>query len=383
MKNLALAFWLEHCADFVAELNDPLAPAVFEGVLQTVATGDPALLRSVMADVREQSPPPVGVALNSLYFIKMILWHRLDAELEPDKTWDFILTLEMVFQDGLQALLAGDAVAPVAPPDAEAGQVMAYASELARANRELARLEKARTDFISIAAHELKTPLTVLQGYVDMLRENDPTVLAQAGAGIVRGLDKGTQRMATIVNDLLDVSALETDTLTLNFETVSLESLVRMAARQVQDIAKTRQHRYTITIAPELPPLFTDPARLHQILHHLLTNAVKFTPDGGAISVTVARHEQSVRITVADTGIGISPEDREHIFDKFYRAGVADLHSTGAVKFKGGGIGLGLAIARGVARALGGDLWAQSPGYDEVNCPGSTFTVQLPLEVRE
>lgn len=379
MKNLALAFWLEHCADFVAELNDPFAPAMFEGVLQTVATGDPALLRSVMADVREQSPPPVSVALNSMYFIKMIIWHRLDAELAPDKTWDFMLILEMIFQDGLQALLARDALTPV-PTDAEAGRVMAYAAELARANRELARLEKARTDFISIAAHELKTPLTVLQGYVDILRENDPSMLAQAGAGIVRGLDKGTQRMASIVNDLLDVSALETDTLTLNFEMVSVESLVRMAARQVQELAKTRQHRYTITIVPNVPPLFTDPTRLHQIVHHLLTNAVKFTPDGGAISVTVARYEQSVRITVADTGIGISPEDREHIFDKFYRAGAADLHSTGAVKFKGGGIGLGLAIARGVARTLGGDLWAQSPGYDEVNCPGSTFTVQLPLE---
>jgi len=377
VKNLALALWLEHCAAFVAELNDPLAPAIFQGMMQTVATGDTALLRSVMADVRAQTPPPVSAALNSIYLTKMILWHRLDAELDPEKSWDYMLILEMIFHDALQHLLNGESVAPA---DSESAQMMAYASELAQANRELEQLEKARRDFISIAAHELKTPLTVLQGYVDMLRENDPTVLATAGAGIVRGLDKGTRRMATIVNDLLDVTALETGTLKLNFEPVSVESLVWMAVQQVQELAKTRRHNYSIQIEDDLPPLLTDPARLHQILHHLLTNAIKFTPDDGSISVSAARQANAAKITVADSGIGIAPEDREHVFDKFFRVGTPDLHSTGAVKFKGGGIGLGLAIAEGLTQALGGEISAHSPGYDEVNCPGSVFTVTLPLQ---
>ncbi len=374
MKNPALAQWLEHIADFVAELHDPFSATLFEGVVQCVATGKTDVLSAIML----AAPQPES-ALNSVFLTKMVIWHRLEAELEPEPAADFQLTLELIFHTAMQFLVERSAATngQSAPPDTD---MLAMTRQLARANRELARLEKARTDFISIAAHELKTPLTVLQGYVDMLRENDPEILAQAAVGIVRGLDAGTQRMAAVVNDLLDVSALETDTLRLNFETASVESLVRMAVDQIRAEAASRQQKFRVEIAPHLPQINTDPARFHQVMRHLLTNAVKFTPDGGTITVSVAQlTPDTVTIRVRDTGIGISPEDREHVFDKFYRVGTERLHSTGAVKFKGAGTGLGLAIVQGIVQAFGGKIWVDSPGYDEVNCPGSTFTVQLPI----
>jgi len=375
VKNPALAQWLEHIADFVAELQDPFSATLFEGVVQCVATGSTDVLAAIMA-----AAPPPELALDVVFLTKMVIWHRLEAELDPEPASDFQLMLELVFHTAVQFLLARSA-AKNGKSDAPDADILAMTRQLTRANRELARLEKARTDFISIAAHELKTPLTVLQGYVDILRENDPEILAQAAVGIARGLDSGTQRMAAIINDLLDVSALETDTLRLNFEPASVESLVRLAVDQIQTEAAARRQIFEIDIVPNIPLMDTDPARFHQVMRHLLTNAVKFTPDGGTIAVSVAQNTpDTVTIRVRDTGIGISPEDRDHIFDKFYRVGTERLHSTGAVKFKGAGTGLGLAIVEGIVRAFDGKIWVDSPGHDEVNCPGSTFTVQLPLK---
>lgn len=384
MKNLALAYWLDHCAKFIAELNDPFAPSIFQGVLQTVSTGDATLLHSVMADgVTRGNPASI---LDSIYLTKMVIWNRIESELERDVSWEFQVTLEMIFQDATHTLFVHQAHSDeleeaqsnvaVSPPD-----VFSYAADLARANRELVRLEQAKTDFVSIAAHELRTPLTVLQGYIDILRENDPSILAQSGERIVRGLDGGARRMASIVDDLLDVSLMETGKLELHPESVSLESLLRTAMTQVQKEAVLRHHHYQIEIGDNIPTINADGARLHQVFRHLLTNAVKFTPDEGTISIELDRvSSEMVRIKIRDTGIGISPEDREHIFEKFYRVGEARLHSSGQTKFKGAGAGLGLAIVHGIVTKMEGEVSVFSAGYDEINCPGSTFVLKLPVK---
>jgi signal transduction histidine kinase len=127
--------------------------------------------------------------------------------------------------------------------------------------------------------------------------------------------------------------------------------------------------------------------RLCQAFGNIVGNCIKYTPDGGRITIN-GRHFQEagaggtpityVEITIADTGIGIDAEDRELIFEKFYRVGSPDLHSTGSTKFKGAGPGLGLPITRGVIKAHGGRVWVESSGHDEVNFPGSTFHVVLP-----
>jgi signal transduction histidine kinase len=144
-----------------------------------------------------------------------------------------------------------------------------------------------------------------------------------------------------------------------------------------------------------LPRVEADARRLHQALGQLVNNAIRYTPDGGPVFVegralpdnrpgqeNLAEGAEFVELTLHDTGIGIAPEDRERIFEKFYRVGKSTLHSSGKVKFKGAGPGLGLPIARGLVEAHGGRLWAESPGHDEVNCPGSTFHLVLPVRAR-
>jgi signal transduction histidine kinase len=123
---------------------------------------------------------------------------------------------------------------------------------------------------------------------------------------------------------------------------------------------------------------------LYKALYHLIVNAIKYTPDGGEITISgsVVQDDdgrEAVQVVVADTGIGIDQEHHALIFDKFYQTGEVMLHSSGVTKFKGGGPGLGLAIAKGAVMAHGGEIWVESEGYDEEKLPGSRFLVRLPL----
>jgi signal transduction histidine kinase len=125
--------------------------------------------------------------------------------------------------------------------------------------------------------------------------------------------------------------------------------------------------------------LYVDPVRIMQAIRNILNNAIKYTPDGGKITIDGRTLPGLVEVTIADTGIGISLENQGAIFEKFGQLGDIDLHSSGKTKFKGGGPGLGLPISRGILEAHGGAVWVESDGYDEVNCPGATFHVLIPI----
>jgi signal transduction histidine kinase len=126
-------------------------------------------------------------------------------------------------------------------------------------------------------------------------------------------------------------------------------------------------------------PTYGDQERLLQVLHKVVMNAVKYTPDGGQVMISGRALPGFVDIMVLDTGIGISPTDLPHIFDTFSGLGDIALHSSGKTKFKGGGPGLGLSIAKGIIDAHGGTIWAESGGYDEQSYPGSTFHIMIPM----
>ena len=129
-----------------------------------------------------------------------------------------------------------------------------------------------------------------------------------------------------------------------------------------------------------LPEIRADYGRLSQVFIGLLSNAIKYSPDGSKITISgrLAQGGEAVEVLVADTGIGVDLEQQDLVFEKFYRGENALFHSTDEVRFKGGGPGLGLAIARGIVVAHGGEIWVESPGRDEEICPGSTFHVRLP-----
>jgi signal transduction histidine kinase len=265
-------------------------------------------------------------------------------------------------------------------------RVQERTEELARLNRELAKLDKKKSDFIAIAAHELKTPLTLVQGYAEMLAEGGVERMpAELLERQVSGIVKGADRLRMIVEDIIDVSLIDTQVLTLNLELTSLFRVVELACRDQVAAAKERKLDIQLGDFSDLPYVEADALRLHQMFGNIIGNAIKYTPDGGSVEISArlleAHHEQPViaEVVVSDTGVGIDLEEQERIFDKFYRVESPDLHSSSKTRFMGAGPGLGLAIARGIVEAHGGRIWVESSGYDPVHCPGSQFHVLLPV----
>jgi signal transduction histidine kinase len=252
---------------------------------------------------------------------------------------------------------------------------------LERANHLLERLDHTKSDFISVASHELRTPLSVIQGYSEILSEEAAIRDNPYYAKMISGIRTGIQRLHEIVESMLDMASIDTRTLQLNTEMVSIHVLVRMILEGIKKTDFDRKLEFQIADMRDLPAVKADPEALRKVFTHLFFNAIKFTPDGGKIQVSGrVLPEGGVEILVSDTGIGIAAEVRELIFTKFYQTGQVNLHSTGKTKFKGGGQGLGLAIAKGIVEAHGGKIWVESPGYNEETCPGSKFFVVLPVK---
>jgi signal transduction histidine kinase len=260
-------------------------------------------------------------------------------------------------------------------------QVEHIARELERANVTLERLDKSKSDFIAIAAHELKTPLTLIEGYSAMLRDQ---LLDRDGGSqaviLLKGIDNGTSRLREIVNDMIDVSLIDNDLLSLHFQPLWINHLLNVLQKEFAPVVLARNQTLEVRSFPGSKEMtFGDEERLFQALRNVLTNAIKYTPDGGVITVGGRKLPGFIEITVSDTGIGIDPENHTLVFEKFGRLGSVSLHSSGKTKFKGGGPGLGLPITKGIIEAHGGAIWVESRGYDEVNCPGSTFHILLPI----
>ena len=260
--------------------------------------------------------------------------------------------------------------------------------EFTRATETLAHTDLMKSRFINLAGHELRTPLTALRGYLSLLTAPTSQVMATADGNtrqIIEGLNSCVDRLQGIITDMLDMTRIEMGTLQLRPSPISLTLIFNKIGKEFTEIARQRQQTLTIADSGHIPMMWVDGERITQILRNLVSNAIKYTPDGGAIKVEAklmaASTDQGdcVRITISDTGIGVAPEHHEAIFQSFYEVRDIELHSSSKTDFMGGGAGLGLPIARGVAEAHGGSLQVDSPGYDPEKCPGSKFHLTLPL----
>ena len=257
-------------------------------------------------------------------------------------------------------------------------------AELQRTNNVLRQLDRNKSDFIQVAAHELRTPLTVLNGYVKILRSL-PDIKANAAVSeVIDGIVKGSERMHEVVNLMLDVTRIDTETLKVVPESVPLREIIHDLIHGLENATDIRRIQMIEEYAEETPNIYGDPTLIQKALYQLIVNAIKYTPDGGKVTISTRPTKiddeiPGVEIAVKDTGIGLDAKHHELVFEKFYQVGNVAIHSSGKTTFKGGGPGLGLAIVRGVARAHGGKVWVESPGNDETTFPGSTFYLQLPL----
>ncbi|HVU11494.1 MAG TPA: HAMP domain-containing sensor histidine kinase [Phototrophicaceae bacterium] len=231
-------------------------------------------------------------------------------------------------------------------------------------NKAMQRLEQLFTvqqRFVADVSHELRTPLTAIRGNIDLMKRYgmDQDSLA--------AIDSEAQRMARLVNDLLLLARADNGELKLNFQELDLDLLIEEAYREAKILAKDRDLKINVS-GFEPVRIKGDPDRLKQVLFNLINNAIKFTPDGGQITLSLRKTEADAVIQVQDSGIGISPEDLQRIFDRFYQADASRTRMTSAE-----GAGLGLSIAQWIVQAHGGKIQVES----EVG-EGTTFTVTLP-----
>jgi signal transduction histidine kinase len=256
----------------------------------------------------------------------------------------------------------------------------ATVADLQHANTELRRMDKMKKDFVVITSHELRTPATLIYGYIKLLKmETDQLQLGEHFEMIVEKILTATQRMNDAVDAVINVSLIDSEQLELTAKPVDLQEVVQSIVQQLQPVVVQRSQKLSMSDMSTLPPLPGDANYLRKALSNLMDNAVKYTPDGGTISVEAAVEFDTLHIIVSDTGIGINRADQERIFDKFYVLEDSAYHSTNQSSFMGGGMGLGLTVTHGIIRAHGGRIWVDSEGQDMERLPGSRFHIMLPM----
>jgi signal transduction histidine kinase len=256
--------------------------------------------------------------------------------------------------------------------------------ELENSKRDLRRVDRIKDDFIQLTAHELRTPLTTVYGYcrlmqttpaIQALVAQDPDVNA-----CMQGLVDSVERLHLVINEIITISRIASGRIDLKLATMNIADLLKRVINGYTPVSDQRKH--TLIYDPTTWPqeFYGDIALLELALSNILGNAIKYTPDGGTITVNVVMQDNNLKVSIKDTGIGIDPKDQAYIFDRFYTAGDTQLHSTSKTAFRGGGLGLGLAICRGIIEAHGGKISVESEGRDEQKLPGSTFWIELPFQ---
>ena len=242
--------------------------------------------------------------------------------------------------------------------------VMQDISEERRAREAAAKLEQAKSEFLSSVSHELRTPLTSILGYAALLRED---TAGMAGAGDhIDVIERNAGRQLRLVEDLLSIARMEAGEFELERVPLDLAELVRIGVEAIRPAAQEAGLHLELACA-EPARVLADADRLDQVLANLLSNAVKFTPKGGTIEVSLRHCATEARLTVSDSGSGFHPEERDHLFERLFRG-------EGGRRLQSSGAGLGLAIARSIVEAHGGRIEASA------GCgAGASFTVALPL----
>ncbi len=235
-----------------------------------------------------------------------------------------------------------------------------------RAEEELKRASDMKTAFVSTVSHELRTPLTSIKNALDLLRPALAGVDPQQQK-FVQMANRNVHRLAHIIDDLLDVSRIETGQMSFSFGQVKIDKLLATLVSNLEPEAKKNSVNLQLQTGPSVPEAWADGQRIEQVVTNLLSNAIKFTPAGGHVTVTAELRDQDLEIAVADTGIGLSDEDRERVFEPFYQAG-------DPLTDRARGTGLGLTISRSMVAAHGSDLVVESRLGE-----GSRFSFEVPV----
>ncbi|MFZ3031842.1 MAG: ATP-binding protein [Candidatus Moraniibacteriota bacterium] len=248
-------------------------------------------------------------------------------------------------------------------------ELQVLTQELAQANQELKRLDAAKSEFISIASHQLRTPLTAIKGYISLVLEGSYGKVIPSVQDVLNKVYTVNNRMGQLVEDLLNISRIESGRVQYNFAEASIEPIVADVVDMFALMAKEKKLALKMKLPKKsLPKLSLDVNKIREVISNLIDNALKYTREGG-VTVSVEGEENAVVVRVADTGIGVDPGDAKRLFEKFTR-------SSETMKLDVSGTGLGLYVGKNFVEAHGGLLSIESEGKGK----GATFVIRLPLK---
>lgn len=225
--------------------------------------------------------------------------------------------------------------------------------ELQKRVKELTEANRAKNEFLSIVSHELRTPLTSLTGFLCVLLDEEAGPINEQQKNFLTITKKSADRLNLLISDLLDVSRIESGRLNITLKPTSLSEILESSVEGMKMRAQEKGIELNYKGHPNLPDVMADESRIRQVVDNLISNAIKFTDKAGIITVISEEKGDFLKVSVVDTGIGLSKEEQEHVFDMFYQVDASTRRSAG-------GVGLGLAIARGIMSMHGGELWVES-----------------------
>ncbi len=228
-----------------------------------------------------------------------------------------------------------------------------------------------KSEFVATVSHELRSPITPIKGFVDLLRMGVSGEITEEQAHYLEIIHKNIHRLEMLVDELIDISRIEAGKVVLSFQTLNVEQLLDELETYLDHRSQTEGKQMTFQIKKEsnLPDIWGDPERVRQILTNLVDNSFDYTPEGGTIRVDTHDVGDQIEIAVSDSGMGIAVSEQERIFERFYRGEQALIMGVA-------GAGLGLSIALTMVEMHGGRIWVNSAG---IPGKGSTFTVSLPV----
>ncbi|MEA2088551.1 MAG: GAF domain-containing sensor histidine kinase, partial [Patescibacteria group bacterium] len=240
---------------------------------------------------------------------------------------------------------------------------------LRQANKELKKLDKVKSEFISIASHQLRTPITIIKGYISMLLEGDYGKINEKANSTLKQTYKSTEHMAKLVEDFLNISRIESGKIVFDFKKEKFDIIVNETADSFKEIAKTKNLKINTNIQKNLPAILVDKVKIKEVVSNLIDNAIKYTKQGNIIvDLKLVKNEDKkfLLLSITDNGMGIAEEDISNIFKKFIRGKKVSLVHTE-------GLGLGLYFSKKVIEAHHGKIWVESSGVEK----GSVFYVKL------